>query len=458
MRLVALEDDGRRHGGETAFARRQRTGAAGARVEDAHAAIVHEPEPVGDDAGRHAQRMGHRNRVAVGVEGADMGRILRFRHLVQPLDMGFLARPDRGGQRTRIAFVEQFVERYVHEQRIADPVVLVDRGVFHRLADDADIFRRIVAHARQIEILQNVEHLQDHDPAARRLVAGNAVVAIVRPQRFGPDGLVVFEVLVGEQSAVRSHVGGDLLGHLAGIEDIGATFRDAAQGVRHIRVLEYAADLLKLVIFIEIDAAAGWSRTHFVAAGDTTVIVLLGPVTIDIRPDDEAILGIFDGWRADVFPVHRAVLFDSLIIGLQAARDHDRLVADLVNPVLQEEAETVAGFADDQIFPHIFAYRCRRAGVEVDESVKPLLRQVEMHGAESGNAAHLRVDDVLHQRAGDRGVDGVATLHHDDGAGLDRLGLGCRDNSARHVRLALPSEREAEYAAAHHAVQSGLGG
>jgi hypothetical protein len=70
--------------------------------------------------------------------------------------------------------------------------------------------------------------------------------------------------------------------------------------------------------------------------------------------------------------------------------------------------------------------------------MKSLLWQVEMHRTETSNAAHLWVDDTLHQGAGDRGVDGITTMLHDDSAGLDCLGLGCRNDAARHgclVRL-----------------------
>ena len=70
--------------------------------------------------------------------------------------------------------------------------------------------------------------------------------------------------------------------------------------------------------------------------------------------------------------------------------------------------------------------------MEVEAAVHALARQVEVEGAEAGDAAHLRVDRGLHQRADDRRVDRVAAVPERQRAGLDGLGLGRADHAVGH--------------------------
>ena len=68
---------------------------------------------------------------------------------------------------------------------------------------------------------------------------------------------------------------------------------------------------------------------------------------MDVRADDEAGLGMGDRRRHQLGPGKFAEFLARLPIGLQAARYGDRLIADVVDPALQDEAEAVPGLAFD---------------------------------------------------------------------------------------------------------------
>jgi hypothetical protein len=69
----------------------------------------------------------------------------------------------------------------------------------------------------------------------------------------------------------------------------------------------------------------------------------------------------------------------------------------------------------------------------IDVAVELLARHVDAATAETGDAAHQRINHALDQRAGDAGIDRVAALAQDVGTRLGRLGL--RGNDHRLLRV-----------------------
>jgi hypothetical protein len=100
-----------------------------------------------------------------------------------------------------------------------------------------------------------------------------------------------------------------------------------------------------------------------------------------------------------------------LVDGLQAsqrARRGNRLMADIVEPVLDEKAETVAGFAFELVRPHVGGCPRGRRGVKVDVLVHAARAHVHRRGAKPGDATHHRIDHGLRERASHRGVGRIA--------------------------------------------------
>ncbi len=144
--------------------------------------------------------------------------------------------------------------------------------------------------------------------------------------------------------------------------------------------------------------------------------------------DVKTLFTIRDGGLEEVRQGPRAEPVERRRQRLQGHRRGDRLVADLVHRAFQQEAEAVLGLAQDDVLPHVRAGGGGRSAVEIDEVVNPPLRHVDLHRAESGDAAHQRVDRRLDERAGDRRVDRVAAVAEHVRARLDRLGLGGGDD------------------------------
>ena len=170
---------------------------------------------------------------------------------------------------------------------------------------------------------------------------------------------------------------------------------------------------------------------------------VVGPPVVDVRPHRPAALRPGDRGLDDARPRQAAVLLVRLVVHLEVGRRADRLVADVVHPALQDEAVAVARLALDQVGPHVGPRAERRRRMGVDVAVELLARHVDAAAAETGDAAHQRIDHALHQRAGDAGIDGIAAFAQHVGAGLGRFGL--RGDDHRLLRVThvcfLPSFR-----------------
>ena len=288
-------------------------------------------------------------------------------------------------------------------------------------------------HGREVEILKNVQHLQHHDPTPGGAVGADAVTAIVAPQRLVFLGAIALEVIQRQQAAIGRHVGRDRLGDITLVEGLDSLFGNAPQGPCHIGVLEDGAGASRGAVRVQIEPSARSRESQAIDMVDETELFLPSPKIVNVWTDLEAPLGIVDRRREQVLPCQRAVTRQRFMAGLEAARCGDRLIANVVDVVLDDEAEPVFRLRFDQVFPHFRRCLRRRPGVEVDEAMHAELRQVELHGAEAGDSRHLRVHHRLHQRAGDCRIDGVAAVPQGHRPGLDGLGLRRHDHSTRHV-------------------------
>lgn len=96
-------------------------------------------------------------------------------------------------------------------------------------------------------------------------------------------------------------------------------------------------------------------------------------------------------------------------IGFERRRNAYGLIAYVVHVTFENETISVPGFAFDQRLPHIGTYCSRRGGVKVVISVDPLRAKISGKATEARDATHEWVNDGLHQRRRDGGIDSVTS-------------------------------------------------
>ena len=126
-------------------------------------------------------------------------------------------------------------------------------------------------------------------------------------------------------------------------------------------------------------------------------------------------------------PGDRSEARERFVEPCHSARDRDRLVSHVVDPTLEDVSITIGRLADEEPFPLVLPDTRARGAVELDQRVTGL-RAVHQHRAAAADAAHLRVDDALHERAGDGRVHRVAPSPHDIEPDLRSLGLRADDD------------------------------
>ncbi len=376
--------------------------------------------------------MGQADAIPGLVDHAKVGRVLAFLVLAQARDMGDLARLDPGRAFGGIALVQQMGDRHVDEPGVANMAVLVDGRDLHRLCHGADVVGRVMAHRGQIEILQDVQHLQNHDAAARRGAGRNAQAAILGPQGFRLFRLAPSQILGADQAAVGGHIGGNRVGDGPGIELVGAALGDALVGLGHVRVLDDLARGLQTAVGVQINLTGRGRSMQIGGMRHPTMGFDLRPETMHMRADHIAVAGQGDGRGQNLGQAQRAEPRQRRIQGAQRFRRGDGLIADLVDGPFEDEAEAVLGLALQQIEPHIVGDGAGGAGVEIQAQVLAHGRQIHMHGAEPGNPAHERVDHRLREGGGDGGIDRVATSTKDFSTNLNRFRLGGHDHAVFH--------------------------
>jgi hypothetical protein len=119
--------------------------------------------------------VGHAHAIALGVDDGHVRRVpARRAATVEARHVRLLARANLGGEDGRVRLADEVVDGHVHERGIAHVAVLVDGRALHRLGDDADVLGRVVPESGQVEVLEDVQHLEQHDAPAGRLIARHA--------------------------------------------------------------------------------------------------------------------------------------------------------------------------------------------------------------------------------------------------------------------------------------------
>ncbi len=145
---------------------------------------------------------------------------------------------DQLGALGRIFLRDQPFDRHVRKVRIGVVTRAVLIGETLRLGLQVDRQRRLEARAFQVEMLEDVEHLQGRDPLRVRAEGINVGAAIARFVRLDPFGLVRGEILVAQPAADPLEIGVDGARDFALVKGVAAAFGDQAEGARKVGVAE----------------------------------------------------------------------------------------------------------------------------------------------------------------------------------------------------------------------------
>ena len=145
---------------------------------------------------------------------------------------------DLRSQLARVRFARQLRLRNVHERRIAELVVSVEKGALVRLGEAVRPLRAAEWGGRVVR-LENVQRFRHRDAAGRcGRHREDRVAAILAPHRRAPLGLIVREILERDDAAAALHFRDERIGDRAVIEAVGAARGDLAQRPRKLRLHE----------------------------------------------------------------------------------------------------------------------------------------------------------------------------------------------------------------------------
>ena len=228
----------------------------------------------------------------------------------------------------------------------------------------------------------------------------DAIAVVVDADRFLPLGLVVGQVVHGEQ-AVHLLAGlHDSLGDFASIEGVRALLSDQPQGAGEVGPQEACSRRVRRSRAVE-DGLRRLGEATQVSGG------LVHDLAVDVG-DGKPVLGVAYGLPEQALAVHGAV---GLVEG--------------------EPACEVAGDqrGEDALFERFLGEAVGRGGLrhpprEVERSHPSFGGDVGEGEADASDARHVGLDDVQGRRDGDHGVEGVAALGHDLDAGERRQRVG----------------------------------
>src|SRR5438093_639438 len=274
--------------------------------------------------------------------------------------------------------------------------------------------------------LEEVEPLQQRE-AARWRARGHDRQAPVG----AADGLryvhgVALQVLFGDEPAVGFEVSRHRVGDLPLVEDVGAFVRKPLERSRQVGLDHQLADRVEGAV-VRVDRLGGGRRLDPLLVGHGVRAIVHGPEAVHVTGDGKAVAGEGDRWLDRLLPRDRAEPGQRLMQAGHCARYGDGLIADVVDPSLAHVSVVIGCLADEDRLPLILACSRARGAVELEQGVAAL-RAVHEHRAAPADAAHLRIDDALHERARDGRINGVATAPHDLEADLRRLGLRADDD------------------------------
>ena len=170
---------------------------------------------------------------------------------------------------------------------------------------DVEGLRRLETHAAEIEVLEDVEHLQSGEALGVGVHTADVDAAVVGDEGIEPLGLHVAEVFFGEPAADAFEVGIDSVGDGAFVEGVASAFGDQLIGTGEVGI---AAD----VVFVG-GRAAGSVGVHgvdgFFDAGSGTEEGR--EVALDVPADDlgvgRAVFAVMDGGLEELSPLELAV-------------------------------------------------------------------------------------------------------------------------------------------------------
>jgi hypothetical protein len=123
---------------------------------------------------------------------------------------------------------EQSIDRDRVEVRIADVVVPIGERRLQRLGDQVEVLHAVVTERLDVVLLQDLQGDRQRRPLRPRPAAVDFIVAVPDLDRRLQPHREVCDVVVGDQAAVLSAEGRQLLRDLALVEDVAAAGGDLA--------------------------------------------------------------------------------------------------------------------------------------------------------------------------------------------------------------------------------------
>ena len=127
--------------------------------------------------------------------------------------------------------------------RVGEVGVPVGEGQFLGFHEAVQVRRRVVAQTRQVEPLEQVQHLEGHEPLRVRRDLEDLDAPVGGADRLHPERVVGGQVLAGHEAALRFHEFVDGVGDRAPVEDPRPLLGDAPEGACQVRRAEDLAVL-----------------------------------------------------------------------------------------------------------------------------------------------------------------------------------------------------------------------
>ena len=268
-----------------------------------------------------------------------------------------------------------------------------------------DRIGRAESHRLQIEILDDLQLLEQHEPGrvGRRFEHGEA--AVVDPDRLLALGLELGEIGFADRHPGGGARGGEAAGEGAAVEALGAVAGDLLEGAGEIGLHDRGADRGRHAVRQEDRGAA--------PVGAEGREMLAGEVPV-MRGRAEPVACVMDGFGEQVAPRQTA----ELAVHRAEAGDHARH-RDRHRPGARDAAGIALGGRGK---------RRRAGGVEHHGAARPGIEHViERVAAEP---RHHRLDHRERERGRDRRIDRVAAGAQRQEPGLRRQRVVRRDGAA----------------------------
>jgi len=325
----------------------------------------------------------------------------------------------------RVVLVGERAGWDVDKTRVGDVQLAVGDGPGHRFDEQARSFRARPTVDAQVVALEKVEHLQEGQTTRGRPRGHHLQAAVGASDGLGHIDGVALQVLFGDEAGVGFEIGGDRICDVALVEEIGAFAGEPLQRAGQVGLDHQLADRVELAV-VRVNSLRRRRDLDPLGVRHDVRAIVHGPVAVDEAGDWESVASEGDRRLDRLLPRDRAESRQRLMQAGHRARYGDRLIANVVDPSLEHVAIAVGCLANEDRLPLVFARPGAGGAVELEQSVAPL-RAVDEHRATPADAAHLGIDDALHERARDGRVDGVAAAPHDLEADLRRLGLRADD-------------------------------